>query len=177
MIKKTVTFSDKFVYAEDYLNSKISRFWDVMSITPWGSCTLKEYFELIQMNFNGEAVEYRNGNIDKRDIECVTPSGTFSQRNSKSIETKTNIIVLDLDRKDNMHMSDYELANASDKIYINISCIAKHKSVSGKGYAIYIAVTNDFDFSDYGVVREYFEKKYNVVFDDLVVFPHARDAD
>jgi hypothetical protein len=65
-------------------------------------------------------------------LPCITPSGEFNQRNEAGLVRRTGLMCLDIDKKDNTHISNYsdlkqQLANITNFAYVGYS-------VSGNGF-------------------------------------------
>ncbi len=96
--------------------------------------------------------------IAKERMPCITPSGVFSQRGKNYLLRHTGLIAIDIDLKDNLHISNYadlkkELCRVLNIAYCGLS-------VSGTGYWALIPVAYPerhelhFEF-----IRQYFENK------------------
>jgi len=68
----------------------------------------------------------------KKLLPCITPSGIFERRNTAGLVKYTGLMCLDIDKKDNKHITNYsdlkrQLANILNFAYVGYS-------VSGNGY-------------------------------------------
>lgn len=68
----------------------------------------------------------------KKALPCCTPSGLFSVRNTEGLIQHTGFIAIDIDKKDNTHLTNFadvknELSRLKEVAYCGLSC-------SGRGY-------------------------------------------
>lgn len=159
---------------DELLSNDISLFDNTVCVYPSHSISLIDYFNDIKTVYMPSLVEYRwyvdNGQkyvsnakyIKSSRIECVTPSGRFTERKDSELRGRfTGVIVLDLDAKDNVGIDIHEAVK--DCQYIP-NTLAYHKSVSGEGYAIYVHV-DEWKENTYKFARQYYTVMLGVTFD------------
>ena len=148
----------------DYMSKSVTVFKDMTTPTPLTTIRYFDYFEMIRDGEWRRDVElYNSGLTAKKHLPCITPSGTFKNRKDNGLVGEhTGIIVLDLDFKDNQ---DIDIEESMEYIAQEPSVLAIHKSVSGKGLAIYVTLADNLSYKDYNHVRTTFEDWYDIKLD------------
>jgi hypothetical protein len=148
----------------NFLDKEVSLLSSMLSQYPMYSIDYSEYFDKIKSGWwASDVLAYRNNACNKADLPCITPSGIFNYRNADGLYGRhTQVIVLDLDFKDNQ---DLDIEDAAKYIAQEASVLAIHKSVSGKGLAIYVTLDDNLSFTDYSHIRNTFEQWYDIVLD------------
>lgn len=148
----------------NYLGKRISAFRYGLAKKPTAHITFARYFDLIKSEFfKPDVMAYRDGIGDKAALSAVMPSGMFiNKRNDGLIGFHTGIIVLDLDYKDNKNI---DLDILKKRLSRDQNVFAIHRSVSGKGLAIYVAVFGSIVMDAYTEVRSLYERSYDIVLD------------
>lgn len=91
-------------------------------------------------------------------MPCITPSGIFTKRNKNSLLQHTGLIAINIDLKDNQHISNFknlkeQLCKLNNVAYCGLS-------VSGSGYWIIIPITHPDKHEDhFKVIELYFKSK------------------
>lgn len=84
--------------------------------------------------------EYRDNvrKAIKTHLPCITPSGTFTARNNDGLLQHSGLICLDIDARDNPHITDWEQAKGQ---LAQVGCIAYISlSISGEGLFVLIPI-------------------------------------
>jgi phosphotransferase system IIB component len=95
-------------------------------------------------------------------MPCITPSGLFSKRGKNYLQKHTGLIAIDIDLKDNLHLSNFaklksELCKIQNVAYCGLS-------VSGKGYWMLIPITYpDQHEEHFKFIESYFKSKSLVI--------------
>ena len=119
-------------------NHKVSVFSKVTDIYPLMTATIMDV--LMDDKIKDKVEEYRRtGNKKiKMSMPCFTPSGIFSQRKDSRIIEHNNVICIDVDKKDNIDLSNFDelkslIAQIPFVAYCGLSC-------GGEGYFILIPI-------------------------------------
>lgn len=83
----------------------------------------------------------------KDQLPTFTPSGLFSSNNGKSLIKASGMICIDIDKKDNLNVQDYD--NLKDKISELPYVAYCGLSVSGEGYFCIIPIYDSHKFSQH----------------------------
>lgn len=99
----------------------------------------------------------------KQAMPCISPSGIFTKRGKKYLQNHTGLISIDIDSKDNTHISNFdnlkkEVCKISNVAYCGLS-------VSGKGYWLLIPITYSEKHEDHFRFIEQYFKSNGVVID------------
>ena len=126
--------------------------------------------------FKTQVEEYRASTDDefrrkiKGSLRCVTPSGTFSQRQESSIIKHTELICVDIDAKDNPM---FDLAKA--KHMIGECCPSLYYaglSLSGEGIFLIFRISNpEFHKQHFEALAEFLSRKFELQVDRSVKSP------
>lgn len=107
-----------------------------------------------------EVLDYRTGKVEKTRLNCLTPSGVFSQREIKGLVEHSNIICLDVDAKD--QIADFDIEEIKQDPYVYVV----HESCSGNGgYAIYVKIDGNKHLEAFLGLEHYFFVNYSIVLD------------
>lgn len=102
----------------------------------------------------------------KQEFPTWFVGGTFpmEQTEDKDILTYSNILAIDIDKKDNRQI---DLENVVNKIYYDLPYVfGKPKSISGEGYYVLVLVENGRNtIAHYRYLQKLFKKIYNVNID------------
>lgn len=137
-----------------------SVFKSALSTIPAFSVSLENLIETIKDGSFKEVVDnYRRvcTREEKIKIPCFTPCGLFTRRSIDNVEKYNPILCIDIDYKDNL---DVDFDFVFNKLKNNKFIRAMHKSVSGKGYAVYIEVDNT-DLTRHGEVYAIVAGQFN----------------
>ncbi len=151
---------------EEILNIKVSLFENYYCTIPYATIGLWEW--LLKDSKNIATVQRIRETKDevlrtklKKLLPAITPSGIFSIRNKDGLEKHTGLICIDIDGKDNPHITDMELLK--DELVKNEFILYCGLSVRGKGLycLILIAFTEkheghflslEKDFAELGII-------------------------
>lgn len=120
------------------------------------SITLRDWIELIKSSeFSNQIAELRTKNltkaewrIEKANFPCITPNFLYKNyKNDSKIIGSTGYIYIDIDTP------DFNIEPIKDKV------AAYNKSISGKGYGIYLRVT--------GLTPDNFKANYRTICNEL----------
>jgi len=126
---------------------------------PSASLTYDEYFRCIQEGKWEECVlNVRAGRREKPTVPGVTPSGLFTYRNKAGLTEHSGVIGLDFDAKDNEYFP-------ADEIATDPYVFGMHRSISGKGWVVYVKVQPDRHDDAFLALDKYFANEYQVVVD------------
>ena len=140
---------------------KVSLFNDVRNIIPYTELSVNKYFTMIKNGFwKNDVLKYRSGLLDKKNIQAVTPSGTFYKRNLQNLKEHSGFINIDIDAKDNPGLLLKKDALFNDK-YVYVG----HVSVSGNGLTLYVKINPNNHYGSFIGLEKYFFEKYNIIID------------
>lgn len=120
----------------------ISLFLKVKYLYPKANATLEYIFNYIKTTLDPSVELYRKTFLveDKKNTPCYTASGVFDKRCISGLLRYNGIVSIDIDFKDQPKKDEFEnLINRLRK-WEYTYCL--HKSISGKGYALYIITDN-----------------------------------
>lgn len=127
-------------------------------------------YDLITANeFEEYVLEVRQANPAKQkelkmELPAFTPSGLFSKKRMSNLLTKhSGFICIDIDFKDNEHISNFKDLKAELRNIINIAFVAH--SVSGKGYYALIPIEDTTLHEQYYIALEEAFSKLGIVID------------
>lgn len=151
---------------KEILDIKVSLFENYFSKIPCATIGLWEW--LLKDSENIARVQRIRETKDevlkaklKKLLPAITPSGIFSIRNKDGLEKHTGLICIDIDGKDNPHITDMELLK--DELLKNEYILYCGLSVSGKGLYCMILIAHtekhvdhflalEKDFAELGIV-------------------------
>ena len=137
----------------------LSFFDNVKCNVPNGTITFDEFLHKVQTGTWESAVQScRNGEIDKKNLPCVTISGTFNSRSNNGLIQHSGIIAIDIDQKGDAALDVSGLIN-DPYLY------AIHHSVGGKGYVAYFLIDPDKHSESFNGIETYLLSKYNISID------------
>jgi len=137
----------------------LSFFDNVKCNVPNGTITFDEFLHKVQTGTWESAVQScRNGEIDKKNLPCVTISGTFNSRSNDGLIQHSGIIAIDIDQKGDAALDVSGLIN-DPYLY------AIHHSVGGKGYVAYFLIDPDKHSESFSGIETYLLSKYNISID------------
>jgi hypothetical protein len=106
----------------------------------------------------------------KQSLKCITPSGTFTQRQASSLITHTELICIDIDSKDNQRI-DLDKA----KHIIGQHCPSLYYaglSIGGEGIFLLVRISNpEFHKQHFDALAYYLNKKFGLIVDTAVRNP------
>jgi hypothetical protein len=106
----------------------------------------------------------------KQSLKCITPSGTFTQRQESSLITHTKLICIDIDFKDN-----YKIDLNKAKHIIGQHCPSLYYaglSLGGKGIFLIFRISNpEFHKQHFDALEYYLNKKFGLIADMAVKSP------
>ena len=152
----------------------VSLFENCFSVEPIRQIKLKSF--LFSKKYKEQIEAYRR-TIDektrqklKQSFKCVTPSGTFSQRQAHCLITHSQLICIDIDNRDNRTI-DWDKA----KHTIGKHCPSLYYaglSLGGKGMFLIFRISNPESHKQhYDALEYYLNKKYHLVVDKAVKSP------
>lgn len=106
-----------------------------------------------------EVLAYRTGNFQKEKLQCITASGTFSERSESKMIAHSGFICVDLDAKDQIVKFDIEKIKEDPYVY------AVHQSVGGFGYAVFFKINPEKHKESYLGLEKYFLDNYKLIVD------------
>lgn len=122
----------------------VSMFANVRSNTPIGVVELFKYLNQPLHKIGTENLRNLADDTSrkkfKETLTCITPSGNFSVRNLEGLIKHSGFIGIDIDGKDNTHISDFALLRNELSKIINIAYCSL--SVSGNGVFCLIPIKN-----------------------------------
>jgi predicted P-loop ATPase len=142
-----------------------------MEITYYVSCFEKkskknlkiyDYYEKIKTGFwENEVIDYRTGKKEKTSLPAVTISGLFPEnRKISEMQKHSGFICIDCDFKDNEDILT-KISSLQKDEYIN----AIHKSVSGKGIALYFKIKANKHIESFQAISDYLANEYKIIID------------
>ena len=121
--------------------------------------TYEAYFDAIRSGqWEEEVLNVRAGRRKKLSVQGVTPSGTFSYRSAGNLTAHSGVIALDFDAQDNEEFP-------ADQIAADPYVWALHRSISGKGWVVYIKIDPERHADAYLSLERHFANEYQVVAD------------
>lgn len=149
------------------LDVKVSLFANVQNTTPIGEISLYAFLcgEKCRKHCLPFVERYRTADKNKdelkRQIPIVTVSGTFSTRNNTGLKEHSGLICIDIDGKDNGHISNFSELSQEIRSVPYVAYFGR--SVSGNGYFAIIPISDpqrhkehfkalEIDFFDCGIV-------------------------
>lgn len=135
------------------------------STTPQKNIEFEQYLSDVQ---NGtweiEVLGFRKGQIKKLELPGVTPSGTFSYRSAKHLDTHSGFIGIDIDAKDQIEGTDFvQLRRDLEK---DAYTYAVHSSVSGNGgIVVYIKIDSTKHLESFMGLEKYYLDQYRIIID------------
>jgi hypothetical protein len=122
--------------------TNVSLFKNAKSSYPYGQGTLAGVLSMVKAGtFKEKVEEYRatkNQDI-KRMLPAYTTSGVFHKRSIADIEEYNGLVVIDIDKKDNVGVDFLAVKRTLRKAK---TVIAYHDSVGGEGIAVYVKTDN-----------------------------------
>ena len=144
------------------LNIECSRFGKVYETTPQNVNLLEWLHDsqyLPQQSIvRGYKTKSERDKAKQSLLPCITPSGIFSKRGNNHLITHTGLIAIDIDGKDNTHISNfYELKKELCKLSTVAYC---GLSASGEGYWLLIPIAHTERHEDHFLfIQKYFADK------------------
>lgn len=126
----------------DIFNKKVSVFKGVHASTPAGTKSIGLLVDNEKFADRVEAVRNEKNTVQKNILKtklwAFTASGIFSGRNDKDLIAHSGVIAIDIDHKDNKHLSNYdELRSLISSVPYVAYC---GHSVGGRGYFCLIPI-------------------------------------
>lgn len=132
----------------------------VPGLKPKQSFSFESYLEGIRDGrWQDIVLNIRAGRKPKTAAPGVTPSGLFSYRNHKSLTAHSTIIALDFDAQDNPDGFPAEEVATDPFVY------AMHRSISGKGWVVYVKIDPTKHGDHYLALEKYFADSYHAIAD------------
>ena len=143
----------------------VSLFVNVRASKPKVRVPLFDYLQNPLHKLNIDRLKSQPDEISRKKFKglltCITPSGVFSERKLAGLHKHTGIICLDIDGKDNNHISDFGLLRDELNKIINVAYCSL--SASGNGVFCLIPIRNpqkhkehfnalQQDFLDLGII-------------------------
>ena len=137
----------------------LSFFDNVQCKVPNATITFDEFLHNVQSGtWKRDVLSYRNGEIEKKQLPCVTISGIFNTRSNDGLIQHSGIIAIDIDQKGDAALDVSGLIN-DPYLY------AIHHSVGGKGYVAYFLIDPDKHSESFSGIETYLLSKYNISID------------
>ena len=148
----------------------VSRFANMRQRMPSSVNGLVDLFEFLDSTDWKKEVEVLRLTEDvnekkeiKESLPCVTPSGEYSVRNSSGLKKHSGYICVDIDAKDNPHITDFsrlrdEIAKIKNVAYCALS-------VSGKGLFCIIPIVQPELHKEYFQALKWCFEKFGIVID------------
>ncbi len=135
------------------------------STTPKANIEFEQYLSDIQHGtWEIEVLGYRKGQIKKLELPGVTPSGTFSYRSAKHLDTHSGFIGIDIDAKDQIEGTDF--AQLRTDLEKDSYTYALHSSVSGNGgIVVYVKIDPTKHLESFMGLEKYYLDTYRVIID------------
>lgn len=152
----------------------VSVFENHYSTEPIGKVRLDKFLHTIK--FKEQVEEYRASTDEKfrkkikGSLKCVTPSGTFSQRQESNIIKHTELLCVDVDAKDNpaidLKMSKHIIGECFPSLYY------AGLSLSGEGIFLIFRISNpEFHKLHFEALAELLNRKFDLQVDRSVKSP------
>src|SRR5690625_765807 len=137
----------------------------VPAVKPVGEYFFEDYLQKVKEGYyQDEVLHYRAGRIDKLKLPGVTPSGTFSYRSSSNLKKHSGILVIDIDKDDQLPGYDHNIVKL--KMSSDPYIYACHLSCSGDGgLAAYVKVDPARHLDAFQALEKYFADEYNLMID------------
>lgn len=135
------------------------------STTPKANIDFEQYLSDIQHGtWEIEVLGYRKGQIKKLELPGVTPSGTFSYRSAKHLDTHSGFIGIDIDAKDQIEGTDFKQLRAD--LEKDSYTYALHSSVSGNGgIVVYVKIDPTKHLESFQGLEKYYLDQYRIIID------------
>ncbi len=119
---------------------KVSYFRSVKSTKPEGEVTFLSVLESAKHKNEIELYRKSKNKSIKESLPCYTVSGTFSARNEDSLIEHSGVVCIDIDRKDNTDVENFEeIKTLIQQIPYVAYC---GRSCGGEGYFVLIPIEN-----------------------------------
>lgn len=143
---------------------QVSVFKTCRITTPERAIELDEVLTLIKNGYwQDPFFAYKNGNLQKTDLPCYTPSGLFDQgRKTSLLREHSGFINIDIGAK---HNEGTDLLQFKDTLSGDKYIYACHVSVSGGGLSLYIRINPEKHLETFLSLEEYFADRYGIVID------------
>lgn len=130
---------------------------------PKMNLSIMEFFDGIKNGrWQDEVLDVRIGKREKSSLPAVTPSGQFSIKNDKSIQSHSGFICIDVDQKDQICNVSYDAIKQDEYTF------ALHESTSGNGgKAIYVRIVSDKHKEAFLGLQKYYLDNYGIVIDKM----------
>lgn len=130
---------------------------------PKMNISIMEFFEGIKNGrWQDEVLDVRVGKREKVSLPAVTPSGQFSVKNDKSLQSHSGFLCIDVDQKDQICNVSYEAIRQDDYTF------AMHESTSGNGgKAIYVRIVADKHKEAFLGLQKYYLDNYGIIIDKV----------
>ena len=162
------------------LHRQVTRFTAVTNTTPQGTVILFDYLTqpdpsitpLLQRVRESKSPEELKAN--KKLLPCITPHGTFRQRNDSGLIAHSGLIQIDMDRKDNTDILNWESIPDILKLDQHIAYVGK--SASGSSFWGLIPIEDpDCHSGHWEAIQEHFRIQYGITLDPCTkALPHPR---
>lgn len=137
----------------------LSFFDNVQCKVPNATITFDEFLHNVQSGtWKRDVLSYRNGEIEKKQLPCVTISGTFNSRGNDGLIQHSGVIAIDIDHTGN---DELDVSGLKTDPYL----YAIHRSVGGKGYAAYFLINPAKHAESFLGLQQYILSKYNISID------------
>lgn len=146
-----------------YFSKKANKY--VPAVKPIGEAFFEDYLQKVKEGYyQDEVLHYRAGRIEKLKLPGVTPSGTFVYRSSNSLKKHSGILVIDIDKDDQMPGYDHNVVKL--KMSSDPYIYACHLSCSGDGgLAAYVKVDPARHLDAFQALEKYFADEYQLMID------------
>jgi len=132
----------------------------VPGLKPKQTLTFESYLQGIRDGrWQDVVLNIRAGRKPKTAAPGVTPSGVFSYRKSDSLTAHSTILALDFDAQDNPDGFPADQVAADPFVY------AMHRSISGKGWVVYVKIDPAKHHDHYLALEKYFADSYEAITD------------
>lgn len=144
--------------------NNISVFKETTAVIPEKNISFDQYLENIQAGeYQIDVIGYRTGKLEKKKLQCVTPSGIFTQRRGDKIIEHSGFIAIDIDSKDQI-VND--LRAVREALSNDAYSYAVHDSVSGKGgLVVYVKINPTKHLESFLSLEKYYLDNYQVIID------------
>ena len=138
--------SEKNIKRTELMDTEVSVFSSIFDKTPCGRTSLGEWLmgdrfkteaeRMRTMLEEGKNAQYRE---EKKKLPCITPSGAFDNLFEGAVPTTySHFMCVDIDRKDNLHIADFD--KMKEKISA-VNCVSYcGHSISGQGYMLLVPI-------------------------------------